>query len=206
MKLINNALEIIDPYKLIIIDLFGVIHDGDVAFPTSIATVKAIRESGKKICFLSNAPRRAENTKKKLAEFNINFSIDYDYILTSGEYAYHVFKAKEKAQNILKYYYFGPEKDRDLLEGSKHIETSAEEADIAIATGLEPHQKIDDFAAEIALSKKFNLKLYCINPDKFVLKAGDKSHFCSGLIAKEYIKLGGKVRPLHNRILCFDFC
>jgi HAD superfamily hydrolase (TIGR01459 family) len=191
---IKNIFEIADKYDLFILDLFGVIHDGDELYPNSLATVKQLRAMGKKICFLSNAPRRAETASKKLAEFGINKKEDYDDILTSGEHAYHCFKALEENGEAINYFYFGPEKDHKLLQGLKHQEvTDVKEADLAISTGLEPHETVDDVAQELDMLYEHNVEIHCINPDKFVHKKSGKSHICAGAIAEKYVSMGGEV-------------
>jgi HAD superfamily hydrolase (TIGR01459 family) len=191
---IKNIFEIADNYELFILDLFGVIHDGNELYPNSIATVKKLREMGKKICFLSNAPRRAVVASQKLIEFGIIEGEDYEHILTSGEHAFHSFKALQENNEIIKYFYFGPEKDHDLLRDLKHEEvTDVKEADLAISTGLEPHQTVDDVEKELDMLYEQGLEVHCINPDKFVHKKSGRSHICAGAIAEKYISMGGEV-------------
>ena len=190
MTIITDTFAIAEDYDLFILDLFGVIHDGTDLYPNSQETVKKLRKLNKKICFLSNAPRRASRAIEKLTEFGINEGEDYDAIITSGEYAYSCFSK----QDMMNYFYFGPEKDRDLLKGLGHKETSVESADIAVSTGLEPHENVDSVTNELAAIKARNLELYCINPDLFVHKKCGKSHICAGSIALKYQEMGGKVK------------
>ena len=155
-------------------------------------TILRLRKQGKKICFLSNAPRRSERAKTTLASFGIEYQKHYDHIMTSGEYAFQYFSnIKDKD---IDYFYFGEDKDRGLLQGLSHRVATAEEADIAISTGLSPHQQVVDVTEELDLCLKNNLTIYCINPDKFVHKKDGRSHICAGAIAEEYAKKGGKVK------------
>lgn len=189
MKLINSLKDISKNYELFIIDIFGVIHDGDDAYPNIISMIDYLGKKQKKIVFLSNAPRRSEKAIKALAKFGINENM-FDFILTSGEHAYYYFEV----QNKLKYFYIGPEKDRDLLEGLPHIEVAqTDDADIAIATGLDPHQQVTDILPKLESVKAAKLTLHCINPDLYVHKKNGHSHICAGAIAQKYQELGGKV-------------
>ena len=193
IKIIHDFPAIIPNYELFIVDLFGVIHDGVELYPKVFDNLKYIKEQKKHLVFLSNAPRRAIKAQKKLKELGIDENL-YDFILTSGEHAFAHFKNLEQENPPLKYYYLGPEKDRDLLHDTNHIEVeTTTEADIAITTGLDPDQQVNDMMPQIHDIKQSNLELFCINPDKYVHKQNGKSHICAGMIAKTYIELGGKV-------------
>ena len=190
MNIINSLKEISANYELFILDIFGVIHDGDDPYPGIVEMIDYLGTQNKKIAFLSNAPRRSEKALKALEKFGINENM-FDFILTSGEHAYYYFEVQKK----LKYFYIGPEKDRDLLVGLPHQEVAiAEDADVAIATGLDLGQTVDDVMPQLKSIKAADLMLHCINPDLYVHKKSGRSHICAGAIAKAYNKLGGEVQ------------
>jgi len=189
MKLLNSIKEIVPNYKLLILDIFGVIHDGVETYPQVIEMIDYLGAQDKRIVFLSNAPRRSERAIETLESFGINENM-YDFILTSGEHAFYHFEVLDK----LKYFYIGPEKDRGLLNGTPHEEVAnANDADIAIATGLTPEQVVDDVMPQIEAIKNAGLTLHCINPDLYVHKKNGRSHICAGAIADTYKEMGGKV-------------
>ncbi len=198
MKPIKSLGEISDNYELFIIDIYGVIHDGTDLYKDVLETIKFLKLHNKKIVFLSNAPRRSERTIKVLGNLGITEE-HYDYLLTSGEFAYYYFEEQDK----LKYYYLGPEQDKHLLQGTAHqLVNDPKDADIAVVTGLTPEQKVEDVLPEIKEIKEANLEMHCINPDIFVIKKNNKSHFCAGAIAEKYKELGGNVvyygKPYQN--------
>jgi ribonucleotide monophosphatase NagD (HAD superfamily) len=51
---------LIDSYDGVILDLWGVVHDGRTPYPGSKSTLAQMMLAGKKVVMLSNAPRRAE--------------------------------------------------------------------------------------------------------------------------------------------------
>ena len=57
---------VIDQYDGVILDVWGVLHDGAKPFPFVIDTLTKLRQRGKKMLVLSNAPRRAggETTRR----------------------------------------------------------------------------------------------------------------------------------------------
>ena len=192
-KIINNFHDIIPDYDLFIVDIFGVIHDGLELYPEVFENIQEIKKQNKHFVFLSNAPRRAKRAAQTLHDFGITPDL-YDFIMTSGEHAFNHFKALEQQNKIIKYYYLGPDKDKQLLFDTKHILVdNPHNADIAVSTGLEPEQQVTDIIPEITQIKAANLELYCINPDKFVNKQSGKSHICAGAIADYYKELGGKI-------------
>jgi ribonucleotide monophosphatase NagD (HAD superfamily) len=51
--------KIADNYDGFIVDLWGVVHDGIKVYPGVIDCLTGLQAAGKKVVFLSNAPRRA---------------------------------------------------------------------------------------------------------------------------------------------------
>lgn len=197
MQFKNNLKEISDSYQYFIFDIWGVIHDGSTAYPNVVETISELRAQNKKICFLSNAPRRAAKAAQVLAKFGITQDL-YDFILTSGEAAY---LDLEKNQNNgfstygKNYLYIGPQKDVDLLDGLDYnIVEKAQDADFVVTTGFdkddstlaEKQPQIDDAIAH-------NLPMICVNPDLIVVRQSGLEMLCAGVIAAEYARLGGQV-------------
>lgn len=192
MKLINSVREICEDYDYFIIDLWGVLHDGITPYPHAVETLKYIKSKDKKIALLSNAPRRSFKAKQVLE--NLGFAEEYyDILLTSGEATqeYTVKNYPEKS----KYFYIGPEKDRDILEETSHKEVlDAKEADFAIITGFEGFGSVLEekkIFADKALEA--GLTLLCANPDRLVIRQTGEEQICAGLIGEYYAQQGGEV-------------
>ena len=190
MQFKNDIREFADLYDYFIFDVWGVIHDGSTAYPGAIEAISFLRQKNKKICFLSNAPRRANKVAEALEKFGITPDL-YDFVLTSGEAA---FLSLQKIPGE-KYFYIGPEKDADLLSGSNHqMVANASEASFAITTGFDGENSVlAEKMPQLLEAKKFNLPLICVNPDLIVVKQDGKEQICAGVLAGEYKKLGGTV-------------
>ena len=65
IKKLDHISEIYREYDAFLIDLWGVMHDGIKLNSSAVRVVKELEEKGKRIIFLSNAPRPA----KKVVEF-----------------------------------------------------------------------------------------------------------------------------------------
>ncbi len=197
MQFKNNIRELSDLYEYFVFDVWGVIHDGSAAYPGVVEAIKFLRAQNKKICFLSNAPRRSNKVATVLEKFGITSDL-YDFILTSGEATYLDFEKNQK-NNFTNfgrnYFYIGPEKDIDLLNGLDYkMVTDASAANIAITTGFDGDSSIlEEKMPQLREAKKFNLPLVCVNPDLIVVKQNGSELICAGALAFEYEKMSGEV-------------
>ena len=197
MKLISGIKEISSNYSHFIFDVWGVIHDGTNAYPKAVEAIRFLRKQGKKICFLSNAPRRASKVADVLKKFGITPDL-YDFILTSGE-ATFLNLQKNQHENFKKfgqkYFYIGPQKDIDLLNGLNYQQAEeAAVADFVINTGFEDeNSQLAEKLPQMLEAKKFNLPMICVNPDLIVVKQNGVEMICAGALAAEYQRHGGEV-------------
>ncbi|MFT5703900.1 MAG: HAD superfamily hydrolase (TIGR01459 family) [Rickettsiales bacterium] len=191
MNFKKDLSEIADNYDYFILDIWGVLHDGTHVYEGAIESLEHLRAKNKKICLLSNAPRRAQKVVVLLENLGIKREL-YDFILTSGEATYASLFDSKSTEG---YYYIGPEKDADLLHGlGCNIAADAADAGFALVTGFDDGNY--DIATKIPQLKAAmdnNLTLICANPDLIVIKKSGEELLCAGIIAEEYKKMGGKV-------------
>lgn len=187
----NKFSDIVANYDSFIVDLWGVIHDGQNLYPNVLQTLQALKSMNKKVLFLSNAPRRSFKVKDVLTKFGITPDM-YIEAVSSGEVTFHRLRA---LGNRLKYIYIGPEKDCNLLDGLDFEEvTDASKANFAITTGFDNDDStLDEKLPQIEASLKADLKLYCANPDLIVVRQDGTKMLCAGVIGEYYQQRGGKV-------------
>ncbi len=197
MQFKNNIRELVDSYDYFIFDVWGVIHDGTAAYPGAVDAIKFLRSKNKKICFLSNAPRRSFKVAEVLKKYGITSDL-YDFILTSGEATY--LDLEQNQQNGFSdfgrnYFYIGPQKDLDLLHGLDYrMVDQASDANIVIATGFDGENSIlEEKIPQLRAAKEHNLPLICVNPDLIVIKQSGHEMICAGALALEYKKMNGEV-------------
>jgi HAD superfamily hydrolase (TIGR01459 family) len=187
----ENLLEIYQDYTHFIIDIWGVIHDGSHVYPGVIENLRKVRESGKKICFLSNAPRRAAKVEMLLNKFGIEKDF-YDFVLTSGEATF--LHLKENQDFGWEYFYMGENKDLDLLDGLSYKMTDMKLAKFIVNTGLgDEFPTVDSRINDLEEGLKYDLPMICVNPDLVVVKKSGLEILCAGILAKKYQDMGGKV-------------
>lgn len=189
MKTCNSVSDFADNYDAFILDIWGVIHDGGATYPGVVECMKSLHAAGKKMIFLSNAPRRASKVMEVLGKFGITPDL-YDGAISSGEAAYHIIKAQEKPN--AKFVYIGPEKDRDLLNGLNLQEVeNAAEADFCVATGFDDdNSTLEEKMPQIKDCMAENLKMYCVNPDLLVVRQDGTKLLCAGVIGEYYRDAG----------------
>lgn len=192
MQFKNNIRDFADSYDYFVFDVWGVIHDGTAPYPGAVEAILFLRQKNKKICFLSNAPRRAARVEAVLNKFGITPDL-YDFVLTSGEATFLALKNSTDLGK--KYFYIGPHKDIDLLHGlDYHMVTDASEACFVITTGFDGEDSVlAEKMPQLLEAKKHNLPLICVNPDLNVVKQCGREQICAGVLAREYENMGGKV-------------
>ncbi|MCH2548178.1 MAG: TIGR01459 family HAD-type hydrolase [Alphaproteobacteria bacterium] len=194
MQFYPSLASIASKYDGFILDLWGVIHDGTALYPGVKPCLESLRKQGKKIVFLSNAPRRAGKVEEKLNELGISAEL-YDHVLSSGEVAYNFLALPENLALQQKYYYLGPEKDADLLHGLAYVRCEdMADADFILAVDVEYHgQEVAELEPYLTEARRHNLPMVCVNPDIEVVKQDGTHIWCAGAVAQHYEGMGGEV-------------
>jgi HAD superfamily hydrolase (TIGR01459 family) len=186
--------EILSRYDGFIIDLWGVVHDGTSLYPGALGVLHYLRDAGKPVVFLSNAPRRASAAIATLEKLGIDAGL-YRGVITSGQVAYDMLRTSMPYGP--QYYYLGPSKDEEILADvcEYHRVENAFDADFVLNTGYEadfqPHEEV---MPTLQILQEAGLPLLCINPDMEVVKQDGTVMLCAGTLAKAYEEIEGVVR------------
>ncbi len=188
MRKLDNFSEISDFYDAFIIDLWGVMHNGIKMNSSAVNVVENLMNKGKKITFLSNAPRPNKNVIKFLKKLKMEEKF-LNNVLTSGEIARNSLLQKKFG---LSFFHLGPERDNTLFIGLEKNKTTIEKCEFILCTGLfDDHTDNLDYYEN--LLKNFTSKKFvCTNPD-LVVHRGKKIELCAGSVAKIFNDLGGQV-------------
>lgn len=197
-EFLPSVMALHDQYDAFIIDLWGVIHDGQELYQGVRESLSALREKGKKIIFLSNAPYRATRVAGLLHGLGINNSL-YDAIVTSGEVAWQSLAFPEKHTFFTprgkRYFYMGIKEDLWLTENRHYTETGhIENADFILILDYHPHyQSREEITALLEKAVSHTIPLVCVNPDKQIVTLSGDIIYCAGIIAEQYGDMGGEV-------------
>lgn len=193
MQLLSGLAAVADDYDAFILDLWGVIHDGTQLYPGVHEALSQLRARDKKIVMLSNAPRRAAKVEKVLNKLGIEPRL-YDGILSSGEAGWQWLHAKD-APLGRHYYYIGPDKDTDVMDGLGYVRSyDLQHASFLLNVGFGSDEPIpDEHAPQLQEARSLNLPMLCLNPDLEVVKISGERFACAGVMAHQYAALGGEV-------------
>lgn len=188
-----------DRYDGYIVDLWGTVHNGVVPFEGAIACLEALRRAGKKIVMLSNAPRPAHVVAGQLEGFGVSRDL-HDGVMTSGEETHRLLLERTDpwfarlGQAAL---HIGGTHDLALYEKLNIQRVSTpEEADFIVNTGPDLERgvaSLDPYLPELRASLARQLPMICANPDRVVVKGGQRQ-ICAGALAAFYEEQGGDVR------------
>ncbi len=187
LKKLDHLSEIYNQYDAFIIDLWGVMHNGIRLNPSAMSVVKELEEKGKRIVFLSNAPRPT----KQVVEFLKKLKMEEKFlknVLTSGEAAVNSLKENKFGR---KFFHLGPKRDDSLFFDIKKNKTTIEECDFILCTGLFDEEEDLKYYKDI-LKNFTKKKLVCTNPD-LIVHRGNTEEYCAGKIAEIFENLGGEV-------------
>ncbi len=195
-RILNGLREIAENFDLVLMDLWGCVHDGVKPYPAALDCLTRLRDAGKSVAILSNAPRRASHVEEKLTEMGIDRAL-YTGVFTSGEETWKYLKTRPDGlgQRLgRRVYSIMPDRDQGLLEGlDLQPVTEIGEASFVLVTGVEDEKaQAKDFDPVLMLALRQSLPMLCANPD-LVVHRGGVEEICAGAIAHRYESLGGRV-------------
>jgi HAD superfamily hydrolase (TIGR01459 family) len=195
--LLPGLRELAPRYDGFILDLWGVVHDGVAPAPGALGCLRALMENGKRIVLLSNAPRRADDVSRRIAEIGVPREL-YHHVMSSGEEAWQHLRRRDDpfyAALGRRCVHIGSERDLEIREGLElEFVENAEEAQFILNTGPAGwDDRIEDYEPLLRRALSVDLPMVCANPDLVVMR-GSTLHLCAGALAKWYEEAGGRVR------------
>lgn len=210
LSIVPGLGSIASQYDAILLDQFGVLHDGTKAIPGAIACYDRLAAEGKRLCVLSNSSRRRATSLGGLPKLGYDGDKLSGFV-TSGEEAYQHMARRwvgkralwiswaEGFNGMQNDYLAGldlelaPAADADFIvcQGSQLIKDGAGGG---VELDLLRRGTVDEALEEaLATCAARGLPMVCANPDLHViLSDGTRGHM-PGLVARRYEELGGKV-------------
>jgi HAD superfamily hydrolase (TIGR01459 family) len=179
--------ELPGKYRLILCDVWGVIHDGVALYPGAADRLHQWRGEGRTVVLLTNAPRTAEAVEAQLQRIGLAPDA-WDHVATSGEAGIAALLAIGAPVGFL-----GTRSDRAILEG-KSVPIAGDDSFRHLAcTGLDDARtKVEDYRADLEALADRDVIMHCLNPDRVVVRGG-VTEACAGALADVYAGLGGQV-------------
>jgi len=172
-----------------VVDVWGVIHNGVVAYPAAVAALARFREHGGTVVLVTNAPRPSDAVIAQFARYGVPSSA-YDRVISSGD----VTRGLIRRWRDRPLYHIGPERDLSIFATTDARLVGADEAAGIVCTGLfdDETETADSYRGCLASLHARSLPMICANPD-LVVERGTVLLPCAGALAAAYEAIGGEV-------------
>lgn len=198
-----SALQIIDGiaplaarYDAFILDVWGVLHNGETPYPGVVDALERLNAAGKRISLLSNAPMRAVVVAQRVERIGVPQRL-FQHVMSSGEEVWQLLNTRPNPffQSLgTRCLWFGPDRHSGMVDGlGLEVVGSPEEASFILNTG--PDDLDDECIVLLPVLRESvarDLPMVCANADFHVMQ-GEALIVCAGQVAKVYEAMGGRV-------------
>jgi HAD superfamily hydrolase (TIGR01459 family) len=204
LRFVEQLRDLVAGVDVVLSDIWGVVHNGLVAFPEACDALHNFRAQGGTVILITNAPRPADSIQRQLRKMGVADE-NYDAIVSSGDLTRH-FVADHLDQKV---FWLGPERHNSIYRGLDPVFAPLEQADYIICSGPfdDETESAEDYRTMMMQARERRLTMICANPD-IVVERGDRLVYCAGAIAELYRELGGEVifygkphRPIYQRAM-----
>jgi HAD superfamily hydrolase (TIGR01459 family) len=204
IALVDGFAGLAPRYDLILCDIWGVLHNGLVAFAPASEALTRFRAGDGRVVLVSNAPRPAAGVASQLDRVGVPRTA-WDAIVTSGDLT-RAAVIERKGQIV---HHLGPARDLPIFEGLDVEFGDVEGADYVVCSGFHDDERetVEDYRGPLRRMQERDLWMVCANPD-LVVERGDRLVPCAGAMAVAYEAVGGRVfyagkphRPVYDAAL-----
>src|SRR6266404_78509 len=121
LRFVERLRDLVAGVDVVLSDIWGVVHNGLVAFPEACGALQAFRQQGGTVILITNAPRPADSVQRQLRKLSVADDI-YDAIVSSGDLTRH-FVADHPGRKM---FWIGPERDSSIHRGLNAVLRSEE--------------------------------------------------------------------------------
>ncbi|MDP4990074.1 MAG: TIGR01459 family HAD-type hydrolase [Marivita lacus] len=194
-QIISSLADIANRYDVLLVDLWGCVHNGVTAYPEAVAALRGFRQGGGTVVLVTNAPRSRQEVAKQLVRMNVPEDC-YDSIATSGDSARAAMFQGAVGEKV---WFMGQPFDEPFFDPMELIgdPVNIQRVDLEDAEGIVccgPFDPLADPAVnrpQFLYAKHKGLKLLCANPD-IVVDRGEIREWCAGALAALYTEMGGE--------------
>jgi HAD superfamily hydrolase (TIGR01459 family) len=204
IALVEGLGSLASQYDVILCDIWGVLHNGLVAFAPASEALTRFRSAGGRVVLVSNAPRPASGVAAQLDRVGVPRTA-WDAIVTSGDLTRAA--VIERRGEIV--HHLGPERDHAIFEGLDVEFGDVDSAAYVVCSGFHDDERetVEDYRGVLRRMQERDLWMICANPD-MVVERGDRLVPCAGALAAAYGEIGGRVfyagkphRPVYEAAL-----
>ncbi|MCF2869841.1 TIGR01459 family HAD-type hydrolase [Octadecabacter sp. G9-8] len=191
---IQSLHDIADQFDAIVLDQWGVLHDGSAPYPLAIETLRALKTKGVRLAVLSNSGKRSAPNANRITAMGFDADL-FETVMTSGEALWRDIAAQRLAYTSL---YPITRAHGDAQGWAKGLDITLTDdlaqADAVLLMGLPDGAGADDFAQILSDAKTRGLPMLCTNPDRASPRADGVVVLSPGALAHDYQDRGGDTR------------
>jgi HAD superfamily hydrolase (TIGR01459 family) len=182
-------------YDLFLVDQWGVLHNGQTAYPGVAECLRQLLSLGKRIVILSNSGKRAKANSLQLASMGITEDC-YTLLITSGEIARESLSSRTHpflpalGHRCLLLSSDGDSSPADGLD--IELAPTVVAADFILLAGVSDSRPMEFYQQILDDASARRLPLVCSNPD-LVRLSRKGLVFSAGEVARRYERMGGVV-------------
>jgi HAD superfamily hydrolase (TIGR01459 family) len=196
MKRIGGLREIVDQFDLVLVDQYGVLHDGVAAYPGAIDGLIKFASHGRKIVVLTNSGKSSGENRARLDALGFADS-GFNAVVSSGDVALQRVKTGALGPGFLR--------GADICVIGRHGDSYAfspddftlvdrpQDATFLVFAGSDaPRTSLDSYRSMLIAAAQAGVPGICVNPDLTMIRDGELVA-APGTIARVYQSLGGGV-------------
>lgn len=188
--LLQSLSEIASDYDAIVLDQWGVLHDGATPYPHAIATLERLSAAGTRFAVLSNSGKRSEPNAQRIEGVGFAPAL-FEYIMSSGEALWRDVQSKQITQTRFFPIERTPGDAQDWAHGLDINLCELEDADAVLLMGLPDGADLAAYCATMDAAFAKGLPVYCSNPDFQSPRPGGGLVTSPGVLAFNYAQQGG---------------
>lgn len=191
---INYLSEIAQQFDAIVLDQWGVLHNGRSSYEGAVGCLSNLNASGCRLAVLSNSGKRAASNADRIAAMGFEHKL-FEVVLTSGEVLW-----QDIAHNLVPESSFFPIERAagDAAQWAEGLEIylmdQPSAAQAVLLMGLPDEMEPNDFIPALETARARNLPVFCTNPDRASPRANGQTVLSPGALAHAHAASGGDVR------------
>lgn len=194
---LSGFAEILDDYDAIVLDQWGVLHDGVSTYDGVHDLLSYLRRRAIPVAILTNSSKSSQRNAIRLRE---RFGIDtdlYSAVVSTAQLLRDSLASKKTAPGldgcgVERIFVVAHEGDEQLLDGLEVGISPVHEADAVVLLSVDPEISIDSHANWLAQAAARRLTMLVPSADLLTVRPGAVFTGMSA-VASEYVRRGGRV-------------
>lgn len=189
---LNSLLEVAEAYDAIVLDQWGVLHDGSAPYPDGVDCLTEMANAGHLLAVLSNSGKRSDVNLSRITSIGYPSGL-FREVMTSGDALWRHIDSGHISQRRL-YPVERSKGDAEVWAEGLDVQlcNDVAQAEAILLMGLPDGSQLSDWQGLLTQALGMSLPLYCSNPDRKSPRA-DGSVISPGALAFAYRDMGGDV-------------